>query len=144
MSDEPITEFPERPGALRNFLMGLQQGWNISLFHYRNHGAGTAVLAKHSPTLIYAIYQTSGKCWLAFKSHPMKPQSLTRFYNDLTTRLWRKLRMKYTNGILEGKNADFPFALFSKEKRMRCWVLDAGEFIDFSRGTHAAIASLTC
>ncbi|KAF8893787.1 tryptophan synthase beta subunit-like PLP-dependent enzyme [Infundibulicybe gibba] len=33
-------EFPERPGALRKFLLGLQQGWNISLFHYRNHGAG--------------------------------------------------------------------------------------------------------
>ncbi|KIK99410.1 hypothetical protein PAXRUDRAFT_8883 [Paxillus rubicundulus Ve08.2h10] len=32
-------EFPERPGALRKFLMGLQRGWNISLFHYRNHGA---------------------------------------------------------------------------------------------------------
>jgi threonine dehydratase len=34
-------EFPERPGALRAFLLGLQQGWNISLFHYRNHGAGS-------------------------------------------------------------------------------------------------------
>ncbi|KIJ67821.1 hypothetical protein HYDPIDRAFT_25289 [Hydnomerulius pinastri MD-312] len=32
-------EFPERPGALRKFLSGLHQGWNISLFHYRNHGA---------------------------------------------------------------------------------------------------------
>ncbi|KAF7981845.1 hypothetical protein HWV62_31381 [Athelia sp. TMB] len=32
-------EFPERPGALRKFLLGLQTGWNISLFHYRNHGA---------------------------------------------------------------------------------------------------------
>lgn len=34
-------EFPERPGALRRFLEGIQSGWNISLFHYRNHGAGT-------------------------------------------------------------------------------------------------------
>ncbi|MFK8047368.1 MAG: threonine ammonia-lyase, biosynthetic [Halioglobus sp.] len=32
-------EFPERPGALLNFLNGLGQRWNISLFHYRNHGA---------------------------------------------------------------------------------------------------------
>lgn len=32
-------EFPERPGALRRFLDGLQTGWNITLFHYRNHGA---------------------------------------------------------------------------------------------------------
>ncbi|KAF8973233.1 threonine ammonia-lyase [Flammula alnicola] len=31
--------FPERPGALRKFLLGLHHGWNISLFHYRNHGA---------------------------------------------------------------------------------------------------------
>lgn len=32
-------EFPERPEALRKFLLGLQNRWNISLFHYRNHGA---------------------------------------------------------------------------------------------------------
>lgn len=32
-------EFPERPGALLKFLTGLAQGWNISLFHYRNHGS---------------------------------------------------------------------------------------------------------
>lgn len=31
--------FPERPGALLDFLSGLSCGWNISLFHYRNHGA---------------------------------------------------------------------------------------------------------
>ena len=32
-------EFPERPGALLNFLTHLGQRWNISMFHYRNHGA---------------------------------------------------------------------------------------------------------
>jgi threonine dehydratase len=32
-------EFPERPGALMNFLTRMGSGWNISLFHYRNHGA---------------------------------------------------------------------------------------------------------
>ena len=32
-------EFPERPGALLDFLKGLTRGWNISLFHYRNHGS---------------------------------------------------------------------------------------------------------
>jgi len=32
-------EFPERPGALMNFLNGMGSGWNITLFHYRNHGA---------------------------------------------------------------------------------------------------------
>jgi threonine dehydratase len=32
-------EFPERPGALMNFLGHMSKGWNITLFHYRNHGA---------------------------------------------------------------------------------------------------------
>ena len=32
-------EFPERPGALLKFLDSMSQSWNISLFHYRNHGA---------------------------------------------------------------------------------------------------------
>jgi len=32
-------EFPERPGALMKFLNSMRSDWNISLFHYRNHGA---------------------------------------------------------------------------------------------------------
>ena len=32
-------EFPERPGALMRFLNSMAPNWNISLFHYRNHGA---------------------------------------------------------------------------------------------------------
>ncbi|HEV7477797.1 MAG TPA: threonine ammonia-lyase, biosynthetic [Burkholderiales bacterium] len=32
-------EFPERPGALVRFLDNMRSDWNISLFHYRNHGA---------------------------------------------------------------------------------------------------------
>jgi threonine dehydratase len=32
-------EFPERPGALMRFLSSMSPHWNISLFHYRNHGA---------------------------------------------------------------------------------------------------------
>lgn len=32
-------EFPERPGALLQFLSQMSEEWNISLFHYRNHGA---------------------------------------------------------------------------------------------------------
>ncbi len=31
-------EFPERPGALLDFLNNVGERWNISLFHYRNHG----------------------------------------------------------------------------------------------------------
>ena len=32
-------EFPERPGALLEFLNAIGTDWNISLFHYRNHGS---------------------------------------------------------------------------------------------------------
>ncbi|HZR07814.1 MAG TPA: threonine ammonia-lyase, biosynthetic [Myxococcales bacterium] len=32
-------EFPERPGALLQFLSSMRTDWNISLFHYRNHGS---------------------------------------------------------------------------------------------------------
>jgi threonine dehydratase len=32
-------EFPERPGALLDFLNAIGSNWNISLFHYRNHGS---------------------------------------------------------------------------------------------------------
>ncbi len=41
VSDEMVLrfEFPERPGALFNFLSKLGGRWNISMFHYRNHGA---------------------------------------------------------------------------------------------------------
>jgi threonine dehydratase len=34
-------EFPERPGALMRFLSSMRTDWNISLFHYRNHGSDT-------------------------------------------------------------------------------------------------------
>ncbi len=41
ISDERVYrfEFPERPGALFNFLTQLAGRWNISMFHYRNHGS---------------------------------------------------------------------------------------------------------
>ncbi len=41
VSDERLYrfEFPERPGALLGFLSGIGRRWNISLFHYRNHGS---------------------------------------------------------------------------------------------------------
>jgi len=32
-------QFPERPGALLKFLSSLGSRWNISMFHYRNHGS---------------------------------------------------------------------------------------------------------
>lgn len=44
-------EFPERPGALLKFLSGLGKRWNITLFHYRNHGAayGRILVGMHVP-----------------------------------------------------------------------------------------------
>ena len=41
LADERIYrfEFPERPGALLKFLRAVGAAWNISLFHYRNHGS---------------------------------------------------------------------------------------------------------
>ncbi len=43
--------FPERPGALMRFLAAMHPGWNISLFHYRNHGAadGRALVGLQVP-----------------------------------------------------------------------------------------------
>ena len=45
-------EFPERPGALLKFLNQLGKKWNISLFHYRNHGAayGRVLVGIQVPT----------------------------------------------------------------------------------------------
>ncbi len=44
-------EFPERPGALMRFLDRMSHNWNISLFHYRNHGAdyGRVLVAMQVP-----------------------------------------------------------------------------------------------
>ncbi|KAG2043477.1 tryptophan synthase beta subunit-like PLP-dependent enzyme [Suillus americanus] len=53
-------EFPERPGALRKFLQGIYPGlgWNISMFHYRNHGAdlGRVLTAIQVPQEDYAAF----------------------------------------------------------------------------------------
>ncbi len=45
-------EFPERPGALLAFLKTLGKRWNISMFHYRNHGAanGRVLVALQVPS----------------------------------------------------------------------------------------------
>ena len=44
-------EFPERPGGLARFLDGVGAEWNITLFHYRNHGAdyGRVLAGMHVP-----------------------------------------------------------------------------------------------
>jgi len=66
-------EFPERPGALLDFLNAIGTDWNISLFHYRNHGSDygrilagidvpeneTAELEAHLADLGYAHWEES-------------------------------------------------------------------------------------
>lgn len=64
-------EFPERPGALLQFLTGLGQHWNISLFHYRNHGSawgrvlvGFAASKKDQPALDKYLKDIGYRFWL--------------------------------------------------------------------------------
>jgi threonine dehydratase len=63
-------EFPERPGALMKFLDSMSAGWNISLFHYRNHGAdfgrvlvGMQVPARDAPALRRFLAQLGYAWW---------------------------------------------------------------------------------
>jgi threonine dehydratase len=52
-------EFPERPGALSRFLSQMRPDWNISLFHYRNHGAdfGRVLVGLQVPQTDEAAFQ---------------------------------------------------------------------------------------
>jgi threonine dehydratase len=53
-------EFPERPGALENFLHSMSHDWNISLFHYRNHGSalGRVLIGMQVPPEDQVAFQT--------------------------------------------------------------------------------------
>ena len=53
-------EFPERPGALLNFLIHMGANWNISMFHYRNHGAdyGRVLVGMQVPADEMGQFQT--------------------------------------------------------------------------------------
>lgn len=64
-------QFPERPGALEQFLDGLAGRWSISLFHYRNHGAAYGrVLAGF---LVPAADQARFEQFLASTGYPHRP-----------------------------------------------------------------------
>ena len=63
-------EFPERPGALMNFLKHMSAGWNISLFHYRNHGADT------------------GRVLVGMQVPPADQTAFQAFLKDLGYRYW--------------------------------------------------------
>jgi threonine dehydratase len=58
-------EFPERPGALMRFLMAMNHEWNITLFHYRNHGAD------------------SGRVFVGMQVHATDKTQFSRFLADL-------------------------------------------------------------
>ncbi|MGB1237531.1 MAG: threonine ammonia-lyase, biosynthetic [Pseudomonadales bacterium] len=63
-------EFPERPGALMRFLDTIGGRWNISMFHYRNHGSdfGRVLIAMHAddsdrPALVEFLEQIGYRYW---------------------------------------------------------------------------------
>lgn len=59
-------EFPERPGALLRFLNFMGERWNISLFHYRNHGAayGRVLAGIQVPKMKNKNYRFFYKTWV--------------------------------------------------------------------------------
>ncbi len=63
-------EFPERPGALLQFLIKLGAKWNISLFHYRNHGAAY------------------GRVLVGLQVPEQEHDVLIRYFNELGYRYW--------------------------------------------------------
>ena len=69
-------EFPERPGALLKFLDRMSPTWNISLFHYRNHGAdyGRILVGLQVPTKdkrAFKVFLTElGYPWVDETMHP--------------------------------------------------------------------------
>jgi threonine dehydratase len=65
-------EFPERPGALLNFLSGLGVDWNITLFHYRNHGAAW------------------GRVLVGFEAQPKERARLVRDLKRIGYRFWEE------------------------------------------------------
>lgn len=65
-------EFPERPGALLRFLNHMGRGWNISLFHYRNHGAAY------------------GRSLVGMQVPPEDEQRFQSFLDEVGYRYWRE------------------------------------------------------
>ncbi len=63
-------EFPERPGALMNFLSHLGQRWNISMFHYRNHGAAY------------------GRCLVGLQVQAAERSQLAKVLKEIDYRYW--------------------------------------------------------
>ncbi len=65
-------EFPERPGALAKFLGVLGSGWNITVFHYRNHGAAW------------------GRVLAGFEAEPEQREELAKYLERVGFRYWEE------------------------------------------------------
>ena len=65
-------EFPERPGALMRFLNGLGSRWNITMFHYRNHGAAW------------------GRVLVGFEGRDADREGLSAYLNRIGYRYWEE------------------------------------------------------
>ncbi len=65
-------EFPERSGALLHFLAEMGERWNISLFHYRNHGAAY------------------GRVLMGYQVKPDEHVALNTFLNELGIPYWEE------------------------------------------------------
>ncbi len=65
-------EFPERPGALMGFLNGLGSRWDITLFHYRNHGAAW------------------GRVLVGFRGQSKERRALEAFLKQIGYRYWEE------------------------------------------------------
>ncbi len=65
-------EFPERPGALLQFLNRMGKDWNISLFHYRNHGSAY------------------GRVLVGMQVEDGKKEEFQEFLRDLGYRYWEE------------------------------------------------------
>ena len=74
VSDELLFrfEFPERPGALLEFLNGVGADWNITLFHYRNHGAAY------------------GRVLVGFQAGPRDRKRLVSYLKRIEYRFWEE------------------------------------------------------
>ncbi len=65
-------EFPERPGALMKFLTHLGVAWNITMFHYRNHGAAY------------------GRCLVGLQVAAGQQRALEKVLREIDYRFWRE------------------------------------------------------
>ena len=72
-------EFPERPGALLNFLTRMGQKWNISLFHYRNHGSafGRVLCGFQIPNTLFTTFNE----FLESQGYEYSEETLNAAYN---------------------------------------------------------------